>query len=178
MPAGPLPRAQKKAPRVFFGVAMAELAKGGLWVNVLSLPIFFLFINSWKLEFPQGGQAVTSRASAKSAFLHSQQETERAPWLAPKRFKLGRAFILFQGSAPLSKGNPLTNANLTLGPRASQLISASESGLWVKRFDGKDLKLDMGLGHISPPETRASLPIFRCEYISCSVSWIYAYENV
>lgn len=49
MPAGPLPRTQKKASRVFFGVAMAELAKGGLWVNVLSLPIFFFLLipGSW-----------------------------------------------------------------------------------------------------------------------------------
>lgn len=66
---------------------------------------------------------------------------------------------------------PLTNSNLTLDPHALQLISASESGPWVKRFDGKDLCC----GQTGAEDIYCLLKlglhceIFRCEYILLSV---------
>lgn len=172
MPAGPLPRTQKKASRVFFGVAMAELAKGGLWVNVLSLPIFFFLLipGSWN-SHKEDKQWLPELQLSLRFFIVSKRLKGLPGWLQ-RGLNLGEHSHSSRALPHSAKAIPLTNANLTLGPRALQLISASESGLWVKRFDGKDLKLDMGLGHILPPETRASLQLFRCEYISCSVSWI------
>lgn len=73
-----------------------------------------------------------------------------------------------------AKAIPLTNANLTLDSRALQLVSASESGPRVKRFDGSEVGQEFRTYIDCLLKLGLHCEIVHCEYFSCSVLWIYA----
>ena len=134
---------------------MAELAKGGLWVNVLSLPIFFfsLIPGSWN-SHKESKQWLPELQLSLCFFIVSRRLKWLPGWLW-RGLNLGEHLLSSRALTTQQRQFPwqmLTQHLTHMRYNSLVYLSQVRGGR-----DSMDLKLDRNSGHILPPETWASL---------------------